>query len=144
MYLVERSNNYDSLTLLKISKNEMKNPGIFCRVEEKEFRYKNKMYDFAREIDKEDTVYFYCMEDKNEVILDDLFAGCFSAENDNKKNNDETKIVIRVLITEAVAGLNMVLPQITSNDINFPVFDKRHSSFISLVNTPPPKLSLSV
>lgn len=139
MYVISKAGDYNSLSLLKIPKNKMRDDNVFRRMDRKEFRYNNKMYDFAKEIDNGDTVYFYCMEDKNEVILDELFAGCFTKEEDNKNNRTETKIILRFLMTEAVAAVGLLMPRVPEKEIDYTALDKKHLSFIPPVVTPPPR-----
>jgi hypothetical protein len=144
MYCLSRSGDYNSHSLLKISKTEIQNKDVFKRVESKEFRYNNKMYDIAKEIDKGDTVYFYCIEDKNEVILDELFAGCFQKEDNGKSSTQDTKIILRFLITEAVNAVTSITLQLPEKEIHYTFFDKKRSSFVGNIITPPPRLSLTI
>ena len=135
---LSRHAEQDSLLTIKIPKRELDNPDVFKWVEENEFMYNNKMYDIAKSSERGDTVYFYCIEDKNEIILDELFAGCFS-EDKNETDTEDVKIVLRFLNTEAITNLfyqNLFIPV---KQIQYIDSQKLFTSYFPRVITPPPQ-----
>lgn len=78
-----------NLTVLVFSKDELTagTSGI-DRIDEKEFRYNGGMYDIVKEEIKDDSVYFYCIFDEKESLLDFIFTEHFE-KNQEENSSDK-------------------------------------------------------
>lgn len=108
------------------------------RIDAKEFRYNNEMYDIVKEIENDSNLYLYCINDKREKSL---FSELFKKIDDNianKKQRNSSKNIFKQLISEAVNYLSEK-PANASNLIYKIISDRNYSPVWKEVITPPPQ-----
>lgn len=93
----------EDMCLIGLKKTDILKGRIsFQRLEEKEFKLNGKMYDIVKEVEKKDSVYFFCINDEKEDELHKAFVKYFT-ENSNQGNNKSTSgNIFRNLITEGI------------------------------------------
>lgn len=72
-----------SLSKISVSNADMSNSSIFQKIEEHEFRYLGKLYDFSKSEKKGTYVIFYGLEDTKEQVLNEALAVCLGNESNN-------------------------------------------------------------
>lgn len=131
-------------TIITFSTEEMKT-GVhgLILLNEKEFLYKGKMYDIVNAVQKNDSVYFYCLQDKDEDKLNLTFNKSIDKNAGDPDKKSAAEKLSRNIITEALTtGLLFHYPKTSDN--NFSVYAQ--SSFVQNfpdVTTPPPDSSYS-
>lgn len=84
-FSAEKYYRSNEIVVLKITLTENKN---LQRIDDHEVRYKNNMYDIVKEVEKDGTLYIYCISDKKE---DGLFNILYKInKNDNPKEQSKT------------------------------------------------------
>ncbi|MBE9467685.1 MAG: hypothetical protein IMY72_05100 [Bacteroidetes bacterium] len=129
----------NELVLLKIPFELEKTRNlIFQRIHKGEFRYKGKMYDIVKSNVKNDTTFYYCINDtKEEKLFEDLDKHIEDYINTNKTKN-HNKIKIKKTITNYFfSDLNFLFFN-SSKKISY--FQKKYNLnkiFIEIPDPPP-------
>lgn len=131
----------EKLEALSFSKSELEeiySPVRF--VKGNEILYKDELYDIYKTIYSEDSVTFYCLNDKNENILERAFSAYIDYKTqDNSKNTPITNIlhsIMKVAITPNHIICNNFQTYIEIFD-NFVAFQQQ---YLLDIPTPPPKM----
>lgn len=125
-------------TLLKIS-NPKSNPD-FKKTEKDEFLYLGRMYDIVREWTKDDTTYFYCINDKQE---EQLIAGFQSIQKfvPGTGSSDKAKHTLAILYhVITIALLNELTVPVQKQPVDFKFCEytyQPHSSCQTPISPPP-------
>lgn len=100
--------NHDELVILGFSNSELNEKVSF--VHSREFIFNGEMYDIFSREDRNDSVFFECVCDKNENLLEKSFSIYFN--NESKQNAKHPYIfnILKNIITVAV---------VSGSDINF-------------------------
>lgn len=89
----------DNLEIIKIHKNDIdKNSSPIRFVEDNEFIYGGMMYDIYKTEIKADSIYYYCINDKNENILDKSFASYVNAKTNSNTNNNAIHNILENIV----------------------------------------------
>ncbi len=109
----------------------------------KEFLYKGKMFDIVKTVHKNNSVYFYCLPDKDEDRLNHAYNNNVDKNNDDSGKKAATEKLTKNIISEAlIPGLSIYLYKKTEN--NYRLIDKKFSpQDFSVVPTPPPDFPIS-
>lgn len=144
MYMISHSGKHNDLVRIKIPKSGINDKDVFRRIDSKEFLYNKKLYDIASETDKGDSIEYYCIEDKNEIILEELFVQQFSEDETQTKDHQGTKIILRHLITEAISGSVYNMPVAPEREQEYVTINISRLSVYSDIFTPPPQPTTSI
>ncbi|MBN1632616.1 MAG: hypothetical protein JW917_00450 [Ignavibacteria bacterium] len=136
----ERIDNFlseEELIILGFSSEELKDKVYF--VHSREFIYNNEMYDIFKTEERNDSIFFKCICDKNETFLEKSFSIYFSTES---KPNAKHPYIFNILRNIILTGL---LPDTEFNLYNNIIeFAYNFYAFtISIFldkDTPPPRL----
>ncbi len=123
-------------------KNSDRANKYFHRLNETEFEYLGKKYDIVREIVNFDETIFYCVNDKNEEILEKAFAAVLEDDlnNDPKKSQSLTHLKNKAK-ENLTYKYQINSPQLIIDRIHLSI--KSFCSFHADIITPPPKLYFS-
>ncbi|MGA2297658.1 MAG: hypothetical protein ABSG15_08945 [FCB group bacterium] len=108
--------------------------------DENEFKLNGKMYDVAKEIQKNDTIYFYCFNDKNEEKLFEKFSNDVSG-NLGTEGIFKTKMLknLKIFSFDAINLITKPKPDIFYEMAFNLYLSQRYNSFHPDINPPPPK-----
>ncbi|MCX6278844.1 MAG: hypothetical protein NT004_12220 [Bacteroidetes bacterium] len=121
--------NHSQLLVIRIAHPE-KDPD-FRRIDQREFRYKGKMYDIATETKYDNATVFLCLNDKKE---ENLFNG-LKKVSQNKLNIQWWENIIKI-----VYPFTSLLKNGSATEmLFFPRYSTALSSIHIPVNTPPPE-----
>jgi hypothetical protein len=139
--IIRNNPDKSKLEVITIPNSIIKNQeSIFKRIDDKEFRYKGKMYDIVMEKNLAGSVQFYCINDKLEEKLIARFS--------DLKNNDNSKGLLRNNLIKQFKIFSFDAPQTKQNNSFFPTisiainnyyFMSLHSIILD-INPPPPKI----
>ncbi len=73
----------NKIIVLKITSDEKKN---LQRVDDNEVRYKDKMYDIIRELEKDGALYIYCISDRKEDWLFEILFKINKGDDPNEQS----------------------------------------------------------
>lgn len=133
-------NNIDEkqITLIKLHKDDRKGPD-FKMYEENEFRYKGSFYDIVRSKTINDTIYYYCINDKKESAL---FAKYEKYVNNNKdltsSMRKKTKNILKYIIKDLfvkIPGKLVFSNSLKRQFVNICFF---YTGYITGIQSPPP------
>lgn len=132
----------EELNIISFNVNDLKNNKYdFVWIKpDKEFRFNGKMYDVKNQIELNDTIYFNCYYDKDENILEELFAHAFNNRKQDTTHNSAQRIILIGFYSEEIENLSYNLFE---DDINNLPLLKKEAEFISPVKdipTPPPRV----
>ncbi len=131
----------DKLELISIEKSQLKNPSIFRRVNDKEIRYKGKLYDVFKEIVSTDKILFYGINDKKEEELfsnlSNYYKGQFNSNNIFKDKIRNFNQLFFFGFIDKVSSIDKLDIQ-NSIFLHLPTFYK---SIVIDIISPPPKFS---
>lgn len=131
----------DKLELINIEKKQLNNHTVFKRINDKEIKYKGKLYDIYKEIVKADRILFYGINDKNE---EGFFSNLSNYYEEHFNPKDIFKDKIRNFSQLFFFGfLDKIQPLL---DLNFSKSYLRFSydfykSFVTDISSPPPKFN---
>lgn len=129
----------NELTAIEFNKNDLTN--IHWVKENKEFYYKGKLYDVVKKDEKNSTIVFYCIDDKQEHAL---FASLnehvdkYISSQDSRKNSSSKKLnnhVVKIYYSNSF-GFNF---STHSNSLSYSIFTKNYLSEFPETNSPPPE-----
>ncbi|MCX6164841.1 MAG: hypothetical protein NTU73_08300 [Ignavibacteriae bacterium] len=130
----------DNLEIIALHKSELsKNNSLIQFINENEIKYKGELYDIYKEVSKEDSVYYYCLNDNDENILEKAFAEY--VENNTQEKNKNTPI--NSILDNIIKSANV--PSVFNNfnfqtSVNFITQNINFFSQYSVdIPTPPPK-----
>lgn len=108
-------------------------------IKKKEFRYKGELYDIYKEIIKDDSIHYYCINDTKENILENAFAMFVESKTqDNSKNTPIHNILVNIFkIAIIPAEYNNSYYQSSFKFITH--IDYLHPQYSVEIPTPPPK-----
>jgi len=140
--LISAASINSNYKILGFSKEDIYgNVPLINRLDEKEFRYNGSMYDIVREEVKEDSVYFYCILDKKETLLELLFTEHLAKQTrENSPQNISSGFVFKFLPDYLLGAKNIKLKNYRSiNYFNSP--EKFRPLVYHEILTPPPQIS---
>lgn len=76
--------NLEKLELISIEKSQLNNSSLFKRINDKEIRFKGKLYDVFKEIVNEDRILFYGINDKKEEQFFEKYSKCYNEQFNTK------------------------------------------------------------
>lgn len=127
------------LTAIEFKKSELKN--IHWVKENKEFYHQNKLYDVVKKDEKNSSVVFYCIDDKQEhtlfASLDD-HVNTFISLNSSKKNSTSKKLNDHVLKIYFSHNHDFHFSN-NSTSVNYSFSTKNYQSEFPEINSPPPE-----
>jgi len=136
-----RSEQFEMIEIVKISKKEMANKSVnFRMVEDHEFLFEGKMYDIISKSEDDEYLIFLCINDEKEEKLDLAFRN-------HVENNFEDSSTKKFSSFQNKKSLDIGYICLFTIKIN--IFTKasvhnnhsaNHKNFISDVITPPPQL----
>ncbi len=88
----------DELVLLRIPMTTEKNPGIFERRHEREFKFKGKMYDVVRLEKHKGTTWYWCILDEEETTLEDSFQALNAELSDSSPDQNKNQEVLNIFL----------------------------------------------
>ncbi|NWF50896.1 MAG: hypothetical protein HXY49_10190 [Ignavibacteriaceae bacterium] len=130
----------DKSELIAFKKDDLASGKLqFQRIDKKEFRYNGMMYDIIEEIETADSIFFHCINDKNEDHLFSVFSKHIEQNSDNKTTNNNTYKAISQLITEPPA-----FDDFSKNHFSCRIIRNNFKSEFNILNypevlTPPPR-----
>ncbi len=131
--------SFERIETLSISLADYNAGNILERINEREIRFRGKMYDVVKEERQDDKLIFYCIHDEKEDKLDKEFSDEIRKNLDSKSaTNSLTNILQLIQYAETVDRLNIFAPEQKNNFLNFCVI--QHSQIELQILTPPPKL----
>jgi hypothetical protein len=99
--LIVETDEDDELCLLVFDKNQIKEgTSGMIRMNEKELRYNDVVYDIVQIIEKEERIYFYCVYDNEENLIEDIFNQNYQDSDTSNKNTSPLKILKSQLLTD--------------------------------------------
>ena len=129
----------DEIELIVLSKEDIVNRKVnYERIDAKEFRFNDEMYDIVKEVEKDSNLFFYCINDKREKSFFSEFFKMIDDNIANKKQRNSSKNIFKQLISEAVNYLSEK-PADASNLIYKIIADRNYSPVCKEVITPPPQ-----
>jgi len=112
------------------------------RINSKEFRLNNELYDIVREVEKDSDILLYCINDKREVELEKNFHKKMEENTANKKQRTNYRVSLVKIISEPIAYL--ALEKQNSTRIMYrTLIDGNYEQVWKDVMTPPPNISLA-
>lgn len=108
-------------------------------LDEKEFRYHNKMYDIIDLKYFGENVYVKCLSDENEDNLDKAFSDFLNLQTNSKANNSILKSIKNIINIGLPADCNIFTFE-TGNSISFQLIKNSLSNLHLEIPTPPPKI----
>ena len=129
------------LTLIKINKNE--NDLLNWLKENKEFKYKENIYDVVRKnTDNNGNTYYYCINDKQEEkLFADLDTHIKNHIATNSPQNKGSKDIVKNIIKDYFSTNNSLnFHQFTIHNLQFTIYNPLYTPYQSKVSTPPPEL----
>jgi hypothetical protein len=137
-YLLENDELNENLIFISLSKNDIKEQIVkFERIDEKEFRLNDKMYDIRKDLSDKDSLRFLCYLDEYENFLEKLFSKFSDSENNNKSNYQINFSFIPFL------ALYFQQTDLRLNTVAEIILKVNHSDNLLTINgdvlTPPPK-----
>ena len=135
--------NNESVELIVLQKEDiLRKKLIYERIDSKEFRLNDDIYDIVKEVDKDSLIFFYCINDKREKDVEKNFHRNIEGNTANKKQTNNYRVNINKIISEPIDYLVM--------EMQNPVGTKLKAHYNGLLNqvwkdviTPPPKDSLA-
>lgn len=130
----------DNLELIKIHKNDLNNNSAsILFMEEDEFLYCGMMYDIYKTEAIGDSIYYYCISDEKENILEKSFASYVHAKTSNNTSSNAIHNILenitKIGLTPDTSALIFAL-----NSIKFVVYFRQHLTNLKAdTPTPPPK-----
>ena len=133
-------NSAGEIEIIKLKKTDLKSSGYLIWLEENEFSYHGRLYDIVKKIEKGDSVYYYCHNDKKEENLVKCFTTLIEQNtSESGLTNKLNKYIFSGLLLfgdfEHPSSYN---PEFESNIIKRS-FTHTHSSHYMEIPSPPPK-----
>ena len=91
---IEKFELSNCIEKIQISNSDLVNKS-FHRLDDTEFEYLGKKYDIVKEIKCNEGTMFYCVNDKNEEMLEKVFAAFLEDDLNNDKKNSQSKITFK-------------------------------------------------
>ncbi|MFH0734611.1 MAG: hypothetical protein V1773_10275 [bacterium] len=132
--------NKELLCLIKIHKNfTEKNSKNIQFIKDNEIRYFGEMFDIIKSQKIKDTVYYLCISDKNEDVLEKAFLEHFNNDNSTKSKNTPVKNIVKnlnfdgIILNNNLKIINIGTPCLFFRSNEFPI-----KNFFKVL-TPPPE-----
>lgn len=108
--------------------------------ENKEFRYKENMYDIVRQVLRNDSIIYYCVNDKKEELLNSNLKDFIQRNIDNElPQNKKLNLLLGKLIKDYIKDEHTVIFMNIHRDLFFKNPAIHLNSVYISVATPPPK-----
>lgn len=139
--LIKQNLSDEELTLIKVPlKFIEKNNNILEWEKENEFKYKGSLYDVVKKIQKNDTIYFYCINDKKEEVLFANLEEHIRYETDsNLPQKKGSRELVKMLIKDYFFENSSIAFNFHQEDFIFNNFNVLYHSIPDEVISPPPK-----
>jgi hypothetical protein len=135
--------NNESVELIVLQKEDiLRKKLIYERIDSKEFRLNDDIYDIVKEVDKDSLIFFYCINDKREKDVEKNFRKNIEENTANKKHNNNYRVSINKIISEPIEFLILEKQHPAATKLNA-YYTGLHSQVWKNVITPPPKDSLA-
>ena len=128
----------EKLELIKINNNKVYSENEFEKVNDEEIRFNGNMYDVFKEEIKNDETFYYCVNDKNEDVIQKAFTEFINDKKDDKTNSSVINI-IKIFITQAISPQ---VYELIHYDINNKITTTNKQFLIKTIldiPSPPPK-----
>jgi PDZ domain-containing secreted protein len=139
LYDVEDSGKINLIELIVMKKTDiLSNKLNFERVNNKEFRLNDNLYDIVKEVEKDSNIYFYCINDKREEELEKNFHKKMEENTQNGKQRTGNRITLKKIISEEAHYPLFV--SANASKLNFASdFSSNYKSIRKEIPSPPPK-----
>ncbi len=131
----------NELVLLRIPLTTEKNPAVFERRHETEFKFKGKMYDVVRLEKHKGSTWYWCILDKEETALEDSFQAVnleLSDSSPDKNKNQEALHTFLNTLFFSVVDLDLT-PSFRSINLHSFYWNNSYSAPYRTPSSPPPQ-----
>lgn len=125
---------------MNINSDAYNNDDVYDRINDKEFSYYGNMYDIYQENISGDTLYLYCVSDKNEDIINNAIDIYINEKNNDNSGSAITNI-IKIFITIALAPNETNYNKINSFNNISNIYQITFQNIYIAVPYPPPRIA---
>lgn len=129
--------NHDELVTLGFSNTELDEKVSF--VHSREFAFNGEMYDIFSREERNDSVFFKCICDKNENLLEKSFSVYFNKESKKDAKHPYIYNILKNIITTAVIADSRINFFNTQNNLQY-IYTEKTILIFPDNETPPPRI----
>jgi hypothetical protein len=131
----------DNLEIIIVHKSDIYNINSPIKfVKKQEIRYKDELYDICNEVSLGDSIYYYCLNDKNENILEQAFANYLEKNTQDNSQNVPIHNILKSIIKVATIPLMFDNKYYQSSIKLITQITNFFPQYSSDIPTPPPKI----
>jgi hypothetical protein len=140
----EFSKDNGLVELIVLRKNDILLKKInYVRIDSKEFRLNGNLYDIVKEIEKDSSIFLYCINDNRENSLFNELCKKIDDNVANRKQRNNNHNIIKKSITEPVSYLT--INETDNAHLTYNNHSEKKYSFVwKEVITPPPQTLISI
>lgn len=138
---VENPTKQNLIELIVLKKADILSGNLnFKRIDQKEFRLNNNLFDIVKEVENDSNIIFYCINDKREEALDKNFQKKMEDNAANKQRQANVRVAIKKVISEPIDFLSVNKQNLRGMKHKI-IVDAVPDQICRDVSTPPPKYS---
>lgn len=129
-----------SLEIMAIPTIDTQNKKIFKRIKSWEFEYYDVMFDFFKEITKNDTTYFYGFTDNKEIRLNKIrkFVSEQDFNSNKQKTNNRLSNILKLINFPYILSGDFLIELLERNIVTKNSIENNYQSIIIFIESPPP------
>jgi len=128
----------NNLTLIKIPNNKKSKNSLYFTKRD-EFRFKGSMYDIVKKKVTDDSIYYYCYNDKKEENLHKNFVINFKRSNEGTNSSRRNFLKLTKLLTFGFLDSKDKFENVIKDKQTTIFIESQHISFIPDTSSPPPE-----
>lgn len=130
----------NELALIKMPVNKPNTDG-FRLIDKREFKYKGEFYDVVKKKIVNDTIFYYCLNDKKETSLFDNLDKHIKTHNDlNSPHQRKNQNLVKSMIKDYIPQIKQSNSYTQNTIVNYLIFSERVADLSTEVPTPPPQV----